>query len=303
MIKHLKDIFSKIQNRGPLWIAVINAHDNEVLESVNQAYLKGLIYPVLIGNKKKISQILDIKKIKFSICEIIDISSDLKAACYAVDLVKMKKVAIIMKGMIRTDTLLKAILDSDFGIKKNVILSHVYLLEIENYNRLIIVTDAAININPNLAQKVQILQNAIDFSIALENKKPNVAILSALELVSLKLPETIDASCLVKMGERGQIKNAVIEGPLALDDAISSEVTEKKKINSKISGKVDIFLVPNLVSGNIFAKALVYLANAKRAGLLLGASVPVVLDGRADSANTKLNSIALGVYIYTKCGY
>ena len=103
------------------------------------------------------------------------------------------------------------------------------------------------------------------------------------------------------MGERGQIKNAVIEGPLALDDAISSEVTEKKKINSKISGKVDIFLVPNLVSGNIFSKALVYLANAKRAGLLLGASVPVVLDGRADSANTKLNSIALGVYIYTKC--
>jgi phosphate butyryltransferase len=200
-----------------------------------------------------------------------------------------------MKGMMGTARILKAVLNKEYGLRTNRMLSHVYTLEIKNYDRLLTMTDGAMCIASDLKQKAQIIQNAIYYAHSLGIEKPKVAVVGALELVNPDMPTTIDAACLAKMSERGQIVGGIVDGPLGFDNAISKKAALHKGINSPVSGEVDIVLVPNIESGNIFAKSLVYLADTVPAGLLLGAKAPVVLVSRSDSAQSKLYSIALGV--------
>lgn len=200
-----------------------------------------------------------------------------------------------MKGMMGTARLLKAVLDKEIGLRTDRMLSHAYVLEVKGYDRIITITDGAMNISPDLNQKAQIIQNAIYFCHSLGIEKPKVAVLTAVELVNPDMPATIDAACLSKMSERGQIVGGIVDGPLAFDNAISKEAALHKGIKSPVSGEVDILLAPDIEAANIFAKGLVYLAKAQPAGVLLGAKAPVVLVSRSDSAESKLYSIALGV--------
>ena len=295
MLKTFKDVLEKAKKYGPKKIAVASAAAEDVLIAVEAARAEGLINAILVGNKKRIIEIADKIRIDLTNHEIIDKSDKNEIAKCAVELVRNKEASILMKGMMGTARILKAVLNKEYGLRTDRMLSHVYTLEIKNYDRLLTMTDGAMNIAPDLKQKAQIIQNAIYYAHSMGIEKPKVAVVAALELVNPDMPATIDAACLSKMSERGQIVGGIVDGPLGFDNAISKEAAKHKGINSPVSGEVDIILVPNIESGNIFAKSLVYLAKAVPAGLLLGAKAPVVLVSRSDSARSKLYSIALGV--------
>lgn len=295
MLRTFDEVLHKAKDYGPKKMAVASAGAEDVLKAVEAARKEGLTDSILVGDKKEIIQIAEKMGINPANYEIIDKPDKTETARCAVELVRNKKASILMKGMMGTARFLQAVLDKEIGLRTNRLLSHVYTLEIKNYNRLLTMTDGAMNISPDLKQKAQIIQNAIYYAHSMGIKKPKVAIVAALELVNPDMPATIDAACLAKMSERGQIVGGIVDGPLGFDNAISKEAAEHKGIESPVSGEVDIILVPNIESGNIFAKGLVYLAKAVPAGLLLGAKAPVVLVSRSDSAQSKLYSIALGV--------
>lgn len=295
MLRTFDEVLHKAKDYGPKKMAVASAGAEDVLKAVEAARKEGLTDSILVGDKKEIIQIAEKMGINPVNYEIIDKPDKTETARCAVELVRNKKASILMKGMMGTARFLQAVLDKEIGLLTNRLLSHVYTLEIKNYNRLLTMTDGAMNISPDLKQKAQIIQNAIYYAHSMGIKKPKVAIVAALELVNPDMPATIDAACLAKMSERGQIVGGIVDGPLGFDNAISKEAAEHKGIESPVSGEVDIILVPNIESGNIFAKGLVYLAKAVPAGLLLGAKAPVVLVSRSDSAQSKLYSIALGV--------
>ena len=295
MLRTFDEVLNKAKDYGPKKMAVASAGAEDVLKAVEAARKEGLTESILVGDKKEIFRIANEMGIDLANYEIIDKSDKTKAARYAVELVRNKKVSILMKGMLGTARILRAILDKEIGLRTNRMLSHVYTLQIKGYNRLLTMTDGAMNISPDLKQKAQIIQNAIYYGHSMGIEKPRVAVVAALELVNPDMPATIDAACLAKMSERGQIIGGIVDGPLGFDNAISKEAANHKGIESPVSGEVDIVLVPNIESGNIFAKGLVYLAKAVPAGLLLGAKAPVVLVSRSDSIQSKLYSIALGV--------
>lgn len=295
MLKTFKEVLEKAKEYGPKKMSVASAQAEDVLRAVEAARQEGLTESTLVGDKKEIIQIAEKMGIDLANYEIIDKPDKTETAKFAVELVRNKKASILMKGMMGTARILKAILDKDVGLRTNRMLSHAYVLEVKGYNRIITITDGAMNISPDLNQKAQILQNAIYFCHSLGIEKPKVAVLAALELVNSDMPATIDAACLAKMSERGQIVGGIVDGPLAFDNAISKEAALHKGIESPVSGEVDILLAPDIEAANIFAKGLVYLAKAQPAGVLLGAKAPVVLVSRSDSAESKLYSIALGV--------
>ncbi len=295
MLKTFNEVLNKAKEYGPKKMAVASAGAEDVLKAVEAARKEGLTDSILVGDKKEIIQIAEKMGIDPANYEIIDKPDKTETARCAVELVRNKKASILMKGMMGTARLLQAVLDKEIGLRTNRLLSHVYTLEVKNYNRLLTMTDGAMNISPDLKQKAQIIQNAIYYAHSLGIEKPKVAVVAAIELVNPDMPVTVDAACLAKMSERGQIVGGIVDGPLGFDNAISKEAAEHKGIESPVSGEVDIVLVPNIESGNIFAKGLVYLAKAVPAGLLLGAKAPVVLVSRSDSAQSKLYSIALGV--------
>ena len=295
MLRTFKEVLEKAKHYGPKKMSVAAAQAEDVLRAVEVARKERLADSILVGDKKEIIQIANKMDIDPTNYEIINKPDKTEAARCAVELVRSKKVSILMKGMIGTARILKAILDKEIGLRTDRMLSHVYTLEIKNYNRLLTMTDGAMSISPDLKQKAQIIQNAIYYAHSLGIEKPKVAVVAALELVNPDMPATIDAACLAKMSERGQIVGGIVDGPLGFDNAISKEAAKHKGVESPVSGEVDIVLVPNIESGNIFAKGLVYLAKAVPAGLLLGAKAPVVLVSRSDSAQSKLYSIALGV--------
>ena len=300
MLRTFNEVLNKAKDYGPKKIVIASAGEEDVLKTVEAARKEGLTDSILVGDKKEIIQIAEKMGIDPANYEIIDKPDKTETARCAVELVRNKKASILMKGMMTTARILKAVLDKEIGLRTNRLLSHVYTLEIKNYNRLLTVTDMAMNISPDLNQKAQIIQNAIYFCHALGIEKPKVAVLAAVELVNPAMPATIDAACLAKMSERGQIVGGIVDGPLAFDNAISKEAALHKGIESPVSGEIDIILVPNIESGNIFTKGLVYLAKAVPAGVLLGAKAPVVLVSRSDSAESKLFSIALGVLMSEK---
>ena len=295
MLRTFNEVLNKAKEYGPKKMAVASAGAEDVLKAVEAARKEGLVDSILVGVEKEIIQIANKIGVDHTNYEIINQIDKTEAARCAVELVRNKKVSILMKGMIGTARILKAILDKEIGLRTNRMLSHVYTLQIKGYDRLLTMTDGAMSISPDLKQKAQIIQNAIYYAHSMGIEKPKVAAVAALELVNPDMPATIDAACLAKMSERGQIVGGIVDGPLGFDNAISKEAAKHKGLESPVSGEVDIVLVPNIESGNIFAKGLVYLAKAVPAGLLLGAKAPVVLISRSDSAQSKLYSIALGV--------
>ncbi len=295
MLKTFKEVLNKAKDRGPKKMSVASAQAEDVLQAVETARLQGLADSILVGDKKEIIQVAEKMGIDPANYEIIDKPDKTETARCAVELVRNKRASILMKGMMGTARLLKAVLDKEIGLRTNRLLSHAYVLEVKGYDRIITITDGAMNISPDLNQKAQIIQNAIYFCHSLGIEKPKVAVLAAVELVNPDMPATVDAACLSKMSERGQIIDGIVDGPLAFDNAISKESALHKGIESPVSGEVDILLAPDIEAANIFAKGLVYLAKAQPAGVLLGAKAPVVLVSRSDSAESKLYSIALGV--------
>lgn len=286
------DLLRSVQGLPAMPIAVIDADERHVLEGVYEATKAGYIDPVLIGDevriRSKLKTMADAKP--FS---IVHAPTEEAMAEEGVELIEKGAVKALMKGHIHTDAFLHPILLHHLQGKKRI--SHVFLADLKTYPKLLYITDAAINISPDLPTKMHIVQNAIDFSRLLGVEQPKVAALSAVEVVNPAIVSTVDAACLAKMAERGQIKAGLVDGPLAFDNAISAESAEIKGIRSPVAGDVDILMVPDLVSGNILCKDLEYLAGAQMGGFVVGTKVPIVLTSRADPPRARLISCAVAV--------
>jgi len=265
------------------------------LSGAVEASKLGLIVPILVGPRDKIAATANSAGIHLDGFEIVDAPHSNAAAAKAVELVREAKAELLMKGSLHTDELMAAVVTRDGGLRTGRRISHVFVMDVPTYHKVLFVTDGAINIAPTLEDKVDICQNAIDLVISLGIKKPKVAILAAVETVTSKMSATIDAAALCKMAERGQITGAILDGPLGFDNAISKEAAETKGINSEVAGDPDILLAPDLESGNILAKQLSFLANADSAGLVLGARVPIILTSRADSVRSRIASCAVAM--------
>jgi len=286
---NFEDILKAVQGLPAMPIAVIDAGERHVLEGACEAAEAGYIDPILIGDEKSIRNIL-----KTITCakqfRIIHTPLEDAMAEKGVELFEKGEVKALMKGHIHTDEFLHPILAHHLQGKKRI--SHVILADLKTYPKLLYITDAAINISPDLSTKMQIVQNAVDIARLLGVEEPKVAALSAVEVVNPAIPSTIDAACLAKMADRGQIEGAIVDGPLAFDNAISAEAARVKGIKSPVSGDVDILVVPDLVSGNILVKDLEYLAAAQMAGFVIGTRVPIILTSRSDPPRTRLLSCA-----------
>jgi len=279
--------------------AVADAAQGTVVETLREAHALGFVEPRLVGDPKAIETVCE--KIGWNVSNdwIVPAQTDAAMAAKAVELVRTDSVDVIMKGHIHTDTLMHTLLDEDLGLRvPGRRVSHIFVIELSSYPKLLGVTDAAINIAPDLNAKAQIMQNAIDFFHLLGIEVPKVAVLSAVETVNPAIVSTLDAACLTLMARRGQITGAVVDGPLAFDNAISRKAADEKGILSPVAGDADILLVPELVSGNILAKDLEYLAGASAAGMALGLAVPVVLTSRADPAPVRLASLAIAALMH-----
>lgn len=295
MLKSFEEVVEKAIHYGPKIISVAASQAEDVMIAVEQARKMGLINGILVGDREETIRVCKGLNIEHQNYEIINEKDRYEAARKAVKLVREGQAELLMKGMLGTDSILKAVLDKDIGLRTKRLLSHAYVLKLKKYEKLLIVTDAAMNIAPNLEQKAQILQNVINFCHCLEIEKPKIAVLAAVELVNPDMPACIDAACLSKMADRGQITGGIVDGPLAFDNAISRESALQKGVESPVSGEVDVVLVPEIETGNIFAKGLVYLADAEPAGVLLGTTAPVILVSRSDQPLSKVRSIALGI--------
>jgi phosphotransacetylase/acyl dehydratase len=275
--------------------AVVHPIDAASLLAAVDAASAGLIVPVLIGPAARIQAVAKAAGVDVSGLRLIDTPDSCTAAAQAVALARKGDVALLMKGDLHTEEFMHAVVDSETGLRTARRISHVYLMDVPDYSRLLLITDAAINIAPTLQEKVSIVQNAIDLAHMLGIAQPRVAILAAVETVSGKMHSTIDAAALCKMADRGQITGGLLDGPLAFDNAINVAAATEKGIISPVAGRADILVVPDLEAGNMLAKQLSFLAGAEAAGVVLVARVPIILTSRADSASTRLASCALAV--------
>lgn len=294
-MKNFNEIIEKAKKKTKLKISVAFAHDEDVLKAINNAINENICSAILVGDKEKIIDISN--KIKFNLdnIEIVDEKDPSMAARRAVELVSSGQASIVMKGLIDTSVVLKAVLDKEIGLRTGNILSHAAVFEIEKYHKLLLIADAAMNISPTVEEKKQIIENSIKLAHALDIKEPKVAIVCAKEKVDNKMQATVDAQTLVKMYSDGLIEKCVIEGPFGLDNAISKEAASHKGVSGVVAGNADLLIMPNIEAGNVLYKSLTYFSNSENAGIILGAKAPIVLTSRADSDKTKLNSIALAV--------
>ena len=276
-------------------IAIAAAQDEDVLKAVRTAVLEKICIPILIGDKEKIMELS--QKINFNLddIQIIELKDDNEAARAAVSMVNSGEADIVMKGLIDTSIILKAVLDREIGLRTGNILSHAAVFESDKYHKLFIITDAAMNIAPTASEKKQIIENTLPLCHSLNIENPKVAVICAKEKVSHKMQATVDAEILVNMYKAGQIRNCIVDGPFALDNAISKEAAATKGIKGEVAGDADVLLMPNIEAGNVMYKTLTYLANSKNAGIILGAKAPIILTSRADSDEAKLYSILLAV--------
>ena len=286
-------LLARCEGLAPVPTAVAHPCEATALEGAVEAAQKGLIAPLLVGPAAKIAETAAASGIDLSNLQIVDVPHSHAAATKAVELIREGKAEILMKGSLHTDELMSAIVSREGGLRTGRRISHVFIMDVPTYHKVLIVTDGAINIAPTLEDKVDICQNAIDLAVSLGLEKPKVAILGAVETVTSKMPATIDAAALCKMAERGQITGGLLDGPLAFDNAISTQAAETKGIKSAVAGDPDILLAPDLEAGNILAKQLSFLANADSAGMVLGAKVPVILTSRADSVRSRIASCAV----------
>ena len=294
-MKNFKDIFEAVKSGAARkTVAVAAAEDEEVLKAIVKSRELGLCDAILVGNEKEILRILR-EMGDDSTFRIIDEKNPVESSKIAAELVRNGEAQILMKGLVETKFLLKAVLDKERGLASGKLISHVSAFEVPGFDRMLFITDAAMNTYPGLKEKVGITENAVRFVHRLGIEIPKVAVICAVEVVNEAMPATIDAAMLSKMNDRGQIKGCLIDGPLALDNAISAEAAMHKGIKSPVAGKADILLMPNIESGNVLYKALTYTTESKSGGLLLGANAPVVVTSRADSFESKVNSIAMAV--------
>ena len=292
-----EQLLVRCKSLQPVPTAVAHPCEVTALSAAVEAANKGLIIPILVGPRDKIESTAKAAGIDLSNFQIIDVPHSHAAAAKAVELLREAQAEVLKKGSLHTDELMAAVVARDKGLRTERRISHVFVMDVPTYHKVLIVTDGAINIAPTLEDKVDICQNAIDLAISLGRERPKVAILAAVETVTSKMPATIDAAALCKMAERGQITGGILDGPLAFDNAISKQAAETKGIHSEVAGDPDILLAPDLEAGNILAKQLTFLANADSAGLVLGARVPIILTSRADSVRSRIASCAVAMLV------
>ncbi|MCB2289068.1 phosphate butyryltransferase [Clostridium sp. CS001] len=297
MVKRLDELIelAKVKVKKTLSVAV--AQDNVVLKAVVEAVRLQIVDAVLVGDEEKITDIAAKENLSLENIRIVNEKNIVSAAAKAVELVTNGEAHFIMKGMLGTSDLLRAVLNKDAGLRGKGLLSHVMVYDVPTYHKLLFITDGGMVTYPELKDKIEIINNAVEVAHALQIDIPKVAPVCAVEVVNSAMQATLDAAALSLMNKRGQIKGCLIDGPLGLDNAISKEAAEHKGIISDVAGDSDILLVPNIEAGNFLGKSLTYFAKAESAGIIVGAKCPVVLVSRADSAKSKLYSIALGAVV------
>ncbi len=290
-----EQLLTRCRNLEPVVTAVAHPCEASALAGAIDAAANGLITPILVGPTAKIQEVASQNRIDISRARIVDAPHSHGSAAAAVALVRKGEAELLMKGSLHTDELLAAVVARETGLRTGRRLSHVFIMDVPTYHKVLIVTDAAINIAPTLEDKADICQNAIDLAIQLGVARPKVAILAAVETINSKMSATLDAAALCKMAERGQITGGLLDGPLAFDNAISKEAATTKGIKSEVAGDPDILLAPDLEAGNILAKQLTFLAKADSAGIVLGARVPIILTSRADNVRSRIASCAVAM--------
>lgn len=285
------------QIKGPKKVAVAAASEAHVIEAVNEARIEGLIQPILFGNPERIRKIATELGIQADNLEVHPARDPVEATVLATKAVASGAADILMKGLVHSSDFLRAALNKEWGLRTGKLLSHVLVFESKGYDRLFLMSDGAMNINPDLKAKIQIVENAVTLAHALGIPKPKVALLAAVEVVNPEMETAVEDAIIAKMADRGQIKGATIDGPLALDNAVSLEAARIKGIQSPVAGKADILIVDNIDVGNVFYKSLIYFARVRGAGIIMGAKAPLVLTSRADPEEVKFLSLALAVIL------
>ncbi len=281
----------------PTPTAVVHPCDESSLRGAVDAAKLGLIAPILVGPEARIEAVAKAHGIDIAGVPIVDAPYSQASAAKAVELVREGRAEALMKGSLHTDELMGAVVRKETGLRTSRRVSHCFVMDVPSYAETLIISDAAVNIAPTMEEKVDIIQNAIDLAHALRMPEVRVAILSAMETINPKVPSTVEAGALCKMADRGQITGALVDGPLALDNAISLESKAIKKIDSPVAGRANVLIVPDLEAGNMLAKSLSFLAGADAAGIVLGAKVPVILTSRADSVTTRLASCGIAALV------
>ncbi len=293
----LQRLLALAEVRPPLRTAVVHPVDTLSLSGAVEAARRGLIDPILIGPARRIREAADAAELDLTGLALLDVEHSHAAAARACELACRGEAAAIMKGALHTDELMQAAVSSASGLRTDRRMSHVFVLDVPSYPRPLLVSDAALNIAPDLDGKRDIVQNAIDCARAMDVVEPKVAVLCAVETVNPKMVSTLHAASLSKMADRGQIVGGLVDGPLAFDNAISSEAAEAKRIFSPVAGQADVLIVPDIESGNMLAKQLLYLSNAQSAGIVMGARVPIMLTSRSDPEASRLASCALAILV------
>jgi phosphate butyryltransferase len=296
-IRTFAELLEAAKSNGPKTVAVAAAQESEVLLAGLDAEIAGLAEVILVGDEERIRQIAGDEDFDISRMELIHVPRPREAAWQVMKLVSDGQADIAMKGKVETSDFLRAALSRELDLRIGRLFTHVAAFEIPGFDRLIFISDAGVTVAPDLEQKVQIVQNAINVARALGINQPRVAVLAATETVNPKIPTTLDAANLSKMADRGQIQGGLVDGPLALDNAISPESARIKGIRSEVAGYADILITPDIEAGNVLAKAITYFAQGKMAGVVVGARCPLILPSRSDTREAKLISLALGVML------
>lgn len=301
MIKTFNELQEQIKSNEKKTIAIVNGQDNHVLDTVKLLVERDLAKIILTGDKKEIIRLMEQRRIKVSPdIQVIECKDCLEAARKSVELIRLGEADILMKGLIGTADFLRAVLDKNIGLRLGKELTHVSVIESEKLNRLLVMSDCALHIAPSLEEKVEIIKMVGHVIRQLGIKNPKIAVLGAVEQVNPKMVATIDAAILTQMSKRGQLGDVIVDGPLAMDIAINEMAAEHKGVRNRVAGCADGIIMPNIEAGNILWKTLVYLSDAKIAGVVLGAKVPIVLTSRSDSEVTKFNSINLALLMARK---
>ncbi len=290
-------LLDRCRKLSPARAAVANPCDETSLAATVEAAEAGLIEPLLVGPLARIAEVAAQHRFDIARYRVVEAPDDRQAAARAVELVRKGEAEMLIKGALHTDLLMHEVVQSQTGLCTGRRLSHAYVLDVPTYHKPLMLTDCAVNIYPTLEDKVSICQNAIDLAHTLGVALPKVAVLSAVETVNPKITATLEAAALCKMADRGQITGGLLDGPLAMDDAISKTAAEVKHIRSEVAGDADVLVVPDLEAGNMLAKQLTFMANADAAGIVLGARVPIVLTSRSDNVRTRLASCAVGLLL------
>jgi len=296
MITSFDEMLSEVKGKPKKNIAVAMAEEEDVLMAISAAHAQGIANAVLVGHKGKIVEIAAKHRIDIKPFDIVNAEEEKQSVAISIQLVREKLADTLMKGKCSTATLLRGVLDREQGLRSGKLLSHLAAFQVPHYPKIIMATDAAMNIAPDFSAKVCIIENAVQAAKMLGITRPKVAVIAAVEKVNYdSMPCTLDAALLSQMAARGQIKDAIIDGPLALDNAISAHACEVKGIETLVKGDADILMMPDIEAGNVFYKTMTYLANSKTAGIIVGAQVPIILTSRSDSDENKFFSIAFGL--------